>query len=636
MPIKDKRFVFTGELSKDREYFTNLVLMSGGKVTHQVSGLTNYLVVGEDGGKVKMRKAEEIGCKIIGENEFMRMVNDEGDLTDKEKGMGSVAERGDVAGRKKGMGSGAVGKNLRSKTKNTNDIERTEDRIGKKGEKMNVKNKLARTGELPTKNDERTQGVKTPSLADGKPHYGMLWTVKYEPRILDEVLGNKTAKDHVLNFLEHYRKGKALLISGPPGVGKSLSVKLACKSTNYEMTEFNASDVRNKSSLTERVRQFVNCGCISGRRRVLVMDECDGMTGDRGGIAELVQIIRDARMPVICICNDKYAVRPLVNVCEEVTFRKLETRQILGRVRDIVREEGKDVKDKEIVEVCGMANNDMRYILNCLQGSVMYKKVVSRNLFDEVLALFGRGRVGEKMETFFSDYEMMPLMVYENYLRSDMRDREPGNKAGKAELENAPDNGLEDNECNNAHKHNKRPKNHRINVYELDDNVIRTKMCTYAHASDSISLADTYLRKMGSNDWSLLNHYALFGALIPAQNLKINKRIEFPKVLGNTSKSNKHHRVIQTFHFHILSKCDPTEFYFYDMPLLIKAYIANLNEGRIEESVQFLVDNKLLKSDCDDGMGVYGWEKSVSTKGKSAITRAYKKVRRCLPYNDEE
>ncbi|ELQ75739.1 Replication factor C, subunit RFC1 (large subunit) [Trachipleistophora hominis] len=450
-------------------------------------------------------------------------------------------------------------------------------------------------------------------------NYGTLWTVKYEPRSLDEVLGNKTAKEHILSFLEQHTPGKALLIAGPPGVGKSLCVKLACASTVYEMTEFNASDVRNKGSLSERVRQFVNCACISGKRRALVMDECDGMTGDRGGMPELVQIIKNARMPVICICNDKYAVRPLASVCEEVTFRKLETRQILGRIRDILKSEHRAVTDKEIVEVCAMANNDMRYILNCLQGRVMYTKVVSRTLFDEVLALFGRGTAAEKIETFFQDYEMMPMMVYENYLRSEVRE-----------------DGHVKKDRVNAHKHNKTTKNTRINVYELGESDWHRKMRTYAHASDSISLADTYLRKMGSNDWSLLNQYAVFGALIPAQNIKINRRIEFPKILGNTSKGNKHNKIIQTFHFHILSRCDPTEFYFYDMPLLIKTYIANLNDGHIDKNVQFLVENKLLKSDCDDGMSVYGWEKNVSTKGKSAMTRAYKKLKRSLPYNDDE
>ena len=37
------------------------------------------------------------------------------------------------------------------------------------------------------------------------------------------------------------------------------------------------------------------------------MDECDGMSGsDRGGIAEIVDSIKRTKIPIICICNDKY------------------------------------------------------------------------------------------------------------------------------------------------------------------------------------------------------------------------------------------------------------------------------------------------------------------------------------------
>jgi len=35
------------------------------------------------------------------------------------------------------------------------------------------------------------------------------------------------------------------------------------------------------------------------------MDEIDGMSGsDRGGIAAIIQVIKDTRTPIICICND--------------------------------------------------------------------------------------------------------------------------------------------------------------------------------------------------------------------------------------------------------------------------------------------------------------------------------------------
>jgi len=42
---------------------------------------------------------------------------------------------------------------------------------------------------------------------------------------------------------------KATLVSGPPGIGKTSSVRIICKSLGFEVLEKNASDCRNKSAI---------------------------------------------------------------------------------------------------------------------------------------------------------------------------------------------------------------------------------------------------------------------------------------------------------------------------------------------------------------------------------------------------
>ena len=57
-------FVLTGVLdSLEREEAAELVKRYGGKVTGNVSGRTNYLVVGEDAGVSKLAKVREEGIK---------------------------------------------------------------------------------------------------------------------------------------------------------------------------------------------------------------------------------------------------------------------------------------------------------------------------------------------------------------------------------------------------------------------------------------------------------------------------------------------------------------------------------------------------------------------------------------------
>lgn len=44
---------------------------------------------------------------------------------------------------------------------------------------------------------------------------------------------------------------------------------------------------------------------------VLIMDEVDGMAGneDRGGMQELIGIIKASKVPIICLCNDRQSAK---------------------------------------------------------------------------------------------------------------------------------------------------------------------------------------------------------------------------------------------------------------------------------------------------------------------------------------
>ena len=59
--------------------------------------------------------------------------------------------------------------------------------------------------------------------------------------------------------------------------------------------------------------------------KVIIMDEVDGMSaGDRGGSAELIQLIKKTAAPIICICNDHSSpkMRTLAGHCLDLKFRR--------------------------------------------------------------------------------------------------------------------------------------------------------------------------------------------------------------------------------------------------------------------------------------------------------------------------
>lgn len=540
--ILDKRFVFTGEFSTDRDQLSNKVLIAGGRVTSAISGKTDYLVAGTEPGPSKMAKANSLGLKILTEDEF----------------------------------------------------------LGFFGPAKSKKGKVESPAEIKP---EEILEIKAEPVEDKR-----LWTVKYEPQDLDQVLGNKSARDQLLNFISSPEKGRGILIHGPPGVGKSLSVKLACKKLGKQMIEFNASDLRSKGSLVEKISGFTNSISLTGKQRILVMDECDGMTGDRGGLAELGQIIRKSNVPVVCICNDRQVVRSLTSCCDEITFRKLETRQILACLRSIAAKESVQIPDAKIIETITLANNDLRFTLNSLQGAGKFKKVIATNIFDEGISIFRHKKINEKYESFFKDYDIIPLMVFENYLHCSSEIK-PATKQTTSTEDYSPK--IDQLACTNS----------------------KSQLLEHFKASDSISLSDLY---SNISDWSLLPYSGYFSTILPTQNMRLHRRLEFPKELGFLSKKNKHTRILKEFKFHCLARLDFTEFYFYKFRSLVRKYMNYLIDGDTTSALELLCENNLLKGDMDEAIELLGETKSIATKNKSAMTRAYKKLKRSLPYSHEE
>ena len=101
---------------------------------------------------------------------------------------------------------------------------------------------------------------------------------------------------------------KAALLSGPPGIGKSSTASIVAEHLNYEIFELNASDARSKRTLGEKLAQVTQTQLLNfggnkfftangtKKKRLIIMDEVDGMSsGDRGGMAELIKIIKTSK-----------------------------------------------------------------------------------------------------------------------------------------------------------------------------------------------------------------------------------------------------------------------------------------------------------------------------------------------------
>jgi len=81
------------------------------------------------------------------------------------------------------------------------------------------------------------------------------WTRKYAPQRRSEVVGNTASVNSIIGYLNRFRniklrkklKKRALLLYGPPGIGKTSSIFAIANALKFDIVIVNASDKRNKS-----------------------------------------------------------------------------------------------------------------------------------------------------------------------------------------------------------------------------------------------------------------------------------------------------------------------------------------------------------------------------------------------------
>merc|ERR1719265_1481771 len=93
-------------------------------------------------------------------------------------------------------------------------------------------------------------------------------------------------------------------------------------------------------------------GSAELKRPCIIMDEVDGMaSGDKGGSAALLQMIKTSRNPIICICNDRQdkAVRELATQCLDLRFKRPSNAMLARRVGTILGKEAAQL-DRQLLE----------------------------------------------------------------------------------------------------------------------------------------------------------------------------------------------------------------------------------------------------------------------------------------------
>jgi len=202
----------------------------------------------------------------------------------------------------------------------------------------------------------------------------MMWSEKYRPKSLLEMIGNEEAKESFVNWLGKWVQGtKPLLLIGQAGIGKTTIATLGAKQFGYDLIGLNASDVRSKQKIQEILDPVLgNAGLVG--KPMIFLDEVDGIHGrsDYGGVEALVEILKEPTVPIVLAANSDTSdkMKTIKKVTTTIKFRPLPPRLLRFYLEEILRREGTSLKIGNIIKLVIDSRGDIRSMLNSAQALV--------------------------------------------------------------------------------------------------------------------------------------------------------------------------------------------------------------------------------------------------------------------------
>ncbi|KAL8701893.1 MAG: hypothetical protein Q9224_000277 [Gallowayella concinna] len=633
-------FVFTGLLDTlGRDEGQELVKRYGGKTTTGPSSKTSYVVLGNDAGPKKLETIQMYGLKTINEHGLFELI------------------------RKlpaNGGGGKAAGKYDEKKGK---EEQKARDLAAQmeKDEK-----KAAKAAEAAQKAATASRGLSSnqPANIDSSPSIdSRLWTVKYAPTATSMICGNKTQVDKLQAWLRAWPRNlkvkfrmpgkdgsgiyRAVIMYGPPGIGKTTAAHLAARLEGYDIVESNASDTRSKKLVEAGLKGVLDTTSLLGyfagdgkkveaekKKLVLIMDEVDGMSaGDRGGVGALAAVCKKSNVPMILICNERKQPKmaPFDRITYDLPFRRPTVDQIRSRIMTICFREKLNIPANVINALIEGSHSDIRQIINMLStakldqeamdfdaGKKMSKSwekhvilkpwdIVSKILGGGLFAPNSKTGLNEKIELYFNDHEFSSLMLQENYL-------------GTNPMLSLQYSGREKN----------------LKLLELTDK-----------ASESISDGDLVDRMIhgSQQQWSLMPTHAVFSFVRPASFVsgsQAGSQTRFTQWMGNNSRHGKLTRFIKEIqgHMRLRASGDRHQIRQEYLPLLWQKLVNYLNvKGKdgVADVIPLMDSYFLTKDDWDAlvELGVGPMNESqvrLDTQTKATFTRMYNQQSHPLPF----
>ena len=216
----------------------------------------------------------------------------------------------------------------------------------------------------------------------------MMWSEKYRPQDLTDLIGNEDARKFFVEWFGKWKIGtKPLLLVGPPGIGKTTLANIAGKNFGYDMISLNASDVRNKKNIQEILEPVLGNQTVLGKPMIFV-DEVDGVHGrsDYGGVEALINILKEPTVPIILAANNDSSdkMKKIKKTVKTISLRPLPPRLLRLYLNMVLAKEHVHINPGRLINLILESNGDIRSMLNSAQALVTGFEPLTERTFESL------------------------------------------------------------------------------------------------------------------------------------------------------------------------------------------------------------------------------------------------------------
>ena len=200
-----------------------------------------------------------------------------------------------------------------------------------------------------------------------------IWVEKYRPKTIEECILPKRTKQTFQDFVE---KGEIpnMLLSGPPGIGKTTVAKALCHQLGADYYVINGSDEgRFLDTVRNNAKNFASTVSLTSesKHKVIIIDEADNTTSDVQLLlrASIEEFSKNCRFIFTCNYKNKI-IDPLHSRCTVVDFsinkkdKPTIAAQFFARLNSILEEEKVEADKKVLAELINKHFPDWRRVLN--------------------------------------------------------------------------------------------------------------------------------------------------------------------------------------------------------------------------------------------------------------------------------